>query len=112
MRAEGQYPERGGDVRTLEMPGGARIGRQRGRHRGLCQRPGDGAPAVGGAGCEQKHDFDHRGDAAMSYRNLRRPSGMSLIELMIAMLIGMVLILGVVQIFGASRSAYQLSEGM
>lgn len=48
----------------------------------------------------------------MSYRNLRRSSGMSLIELMIAMLIGMVLILGVVQIFGASRSAYQLSEGM
>lgn len=38
--------------------------------------------------------------------------GLSLIELMIALLIGSLLILGLVQVFSASRSAYQLSEGM
>ena len=38
--------------------------------------------------------------------------GLSLIELMIALLIGTVLLLGVVQVFSASRTAYQLSEGM
>ncbi|MFT3762134.1 MAG: PilW family protein [Pseudoxanthomonas sp.] len=42
----------------------------------------------------------------------RSAAGLSLIELMIAMLIGLLLILGVVQIFGASRTAYQLSEGL
>ncbi|MCW4471115.1 PilW family protein [Xanthomonas sp. H13-6] len=46
----------------------------------------------------------------MSSRTASR--GMTLIELMIAMLIGLVLILGLVQIFSASRSAYQLSEGL
>ncbi|MFT3756868.1 MAG: PilW family protein [Pseudoxanthomonas sp.] len=39
-------------------------------------------------------------------------AGLSLIELMIAMLIGLLLILGVVQIFSASRTAYQLTEGL
>lgn len=39
-------------------------------------------------------------------------SGLSLIELMIALLIGSILMLGVVQVFSASRAAYQLSEGM
>lgn len=46
---------------------------------------------------------------------MRAPSrlrGLSLIELMIALVIGTVLMLGLVQVFGASRSAYQLSEGM
>lgn len=38
--------------------------------------------------------------------------GVTLIELMIALLIGSLLILGAIQVFGASRSAYQLSEGM
>ncbi len=38
--------------------------------------------------------------------------GMSLIELLIALLIGTVLILGLVQVFGASRAAYQLSQGI
>lgn len=38
--------------------------------------------------------------------------GLSLIELMIAMLIGLVLVLGVVQVFIASRSAYALSQGL
>ncbi|KAF1686197.1 pilus assembly protein PilW [Pseudoxanthomonas broegbernensis] len=42
----------------------------------------------------------------------RRPQGLTLIELMIALLIGTILILGLVQVFAASRSAYMLSEGM
>lgn len=46
--------------------------------------------------------------------DIRRLSqqGLSLIELMIAMLIGLLLILGVLQVFSASRVSYQLSEGM
>ena len=39
-------------------------------------------------------------------------SGLSLIELLVAMAIGMVLVLGMVQVFAASRAAYQLSEGL
>lgn len=42
----------------------------------------------------------------------RSEQGLSLIELMIALVIGTILMLGVVQVFGASRAAYQLSEGM
>jgi len=42
----------------------------------------------------------------------KKIGGLSLIELMIAMLIGSILMIGVVQVFGASRTAYQLSEGM
>ena len=42
----------------------------------------------------------------------RLSRGVSLIELMIALLIGSLLILGLVQVFSASRTAYQLSEGM
>ncbi|WP_425605395.1 PilW family protein [Pseudoxanthomonas putridarboris] len=38
--------------------------------------------------------------------------GLSLIELMIALLIGTILVLGLVQVFGASRTAYQLSQGV
>ncbi|MGY0556392.1 PilW family protein [Lysobacter sp. A421] len=38
--------------------------------------------------------------------------GLSLIELMIAMLIASILMLGLVQIFSGSRAAYQLSEGL
>lgn len=41
-----------------------------------------------------------------------RAAGVSLIELMIALAIGTLLVLGLVQVFGASRAAYQLSEGM
>lgn len=44
--------------------------------------------------------------------NHRRAAGLSLIELMIALVIGLILLLGVIQIFGASRTAYQLSEGL
>lgn len=40
-----------------------------------------------------------------------RMQGLSLIELMIAMLIGVILMLGLIQIFSASREAYRLSEG-
>jgi len=43
---------------------------------------------------------------------MRKIQGLSLIELMIALAIGSILILGLVQVFGASRAAYQLSEGM
>ena len=42
----------------------------------------------------------------------RKNLGLSLVELMIALLIGTILLIGVVQVFGASRTAYQLSEGM
>ncbi|WMJ68605.1 PilW family protein [Stenotrophomonas sp. 24(2023)] len=41
----------------------------------------------------------------------QRIRGLSLIELMVAMVIGLVLMLGVVQIFIGSRAASQLSEG-
>ena len=44
--------------------------------------------------------------------NRGQAAGLSLIELMIALLIGVILLLGVVQIFAASRTAYQLSEGL
>ena len=37
-------------------------------------------------------------------------AGVSLIELMIAIAIGAILMIGLVQLFGASRAAYQLSE--
>lgn len=39
-------------------------------------------------------------------------TGLSLIELMIAMAIGVVLLLGLVQVMAASRTAYQLSTGV
>jgi type IV pilus assembly protein PilW len=45
-------------------------------------------------------------------RGVRRQAGLSLIELMIAMVIGLVLILGLIQVFAASRQAYQLSQGI
>lgn len=41
-----------------------------------------------------------------------RHAGLSLVELMVALVIGTILMLGVVQVFGASRASYQLSEGM
>lgn len=41
-----------------------------------------------------------------------RHRGVSLIELMIALTIGTVLVLGLVQVFSASRTAYQLSTGL
>lgn len=44
--------------------------------------------------------------------NVRAQQGLSLIEIMVALAIGAVLMLGLVQVFGASRTAYQMSEGM
>lgn len=38
--------------------------------------------------------------------------GFSLIEMMIAMVLGLILILGLVQVFAASRASYALSEGL
>jgi len=51
----------------------------------------------------------------MSTRNPEYPRhqrGLSLIELMIAMVIGLFLMLGLVQVMSASRNAYQLSTGV
>lgn len=48
----------------------------------------------------------------MTLQSRRLSRGLSLIELMVAIVIGSILILGVVQVFAASRAAYQLSEGM
>lgn len=42
----------------------------------------------------------------------RTSAGLSLIELMIAMVIGLILLLGLVQVMSASRNAYQLSTGV
>lgn len=42
----------------------------------------------------------------------RKQLGLSLIELMIALLIGSILLIGLVQVFAASRTAYQLSQGV
>ena len=38
--------------------------------------------------------------------------GFSLVELMVALLIGLIISIGVVQIFGATRATYQLDEGL
>ncbi len=45
-------------------------------------------------------------------RHHARSAGLSLIELMIAMVIGVLLLLGLVQTMSASRAAYQLSAGV
>ncbi|OBU63391.1 PilW family protein [Stenotrophomonas maltophilia] len=42
----------------------------------------------------------------------RRMAGLSMVELMIALTIGVIVMLGVVQVFAASRAAYQLSDGL
>lgn len=47
-----------------------------------------------------------------AYRRRGLQWGLSLVELMIAMVIGLLLILGVMQVFSASRVSYQLSEGI
>lgn len=48
----------------------------------------------------------------MSALRMQKIRGMSLIELMIAMLIGVLLLLGLIQIFSASRLAYRTTEGL
>ncbi|MDR1076867.1 MAG: PilW family protein [Xanthomonadaceae bacterium] len=55
----------------------------------------------------------YNGDHAVSGLGRRAgASGLSLVELMIALLIGTILLIGLVQIFSASREAYRLSEGL
>ncbi len=46
------------------------------------------------------------------YLTRRDAAGLSLVELLIAMTIGLILLLGLMQVFSASRAAYQLSEGI
>lgn len=46
-----------------------------------------------------------------AFANPSRMTGLSLIEVMIAMVIGLALMLGVVQVFSASREASQLAQG-
>lgn len=48
----------------------------------------------------------------MKPMNRRRTAGVSLIELMVALLIGTILMLGLVEVFAGSRAVYQLSEGL
>lgn len=55
-------------------------------------------------------DHLYPGHSPVIMKPLQR--GVSLIELMIALAIGTVLVLGLVQVFSASRAAYQMSEGM
>ncbi len=50
--------------------------------------------------------------ATHQLRHYRHQLGVSLIELMVALAIGSLLVLGLVEVFAASRTAYQLSEGM
>ncbi|MBV6802360.1 PilW family protein [Xanthomonas euvesicatoria] len=45
------------------------------------------------------------------FSNQRAAAGISLVEMMIAMVIGLVLMLGVIQVFSASRTASMLAEG-
>ncbi|MCY0536225.1 PilW family protein, partial [Klebsiella pneumoniae] len=44
--------------------------------------------------------------------NPKRQAGVTLIELLVALGIGALLILGLVEVFSASRTAYQLSTGL
>lgn len=43
---------------------------------------------------------------------MRRQAGVTLVELMVALAIGALLVLGLVEVFAASRTAYQLSTGL
>lgn len=45
-------------------------------------------------------------------RTTKKDRGFTLVELMVALAIGLLLTIGVVQIFSASRSTYQLDEGL
>lgn len=44
--------------------------------------------------------------------NIRRQHGLSLVELMVALLISSLIMIGVVQVFSASRQTYTVDEGM
>lgn len=60
---------------------------------------------------DTKLDVCH-GDPAVMHVSRKSSAGLSLIEVLIALLIGTLLLLGLVQVFAASRTAYQLSEGL
>jgi len=47
-----------------------------------------------------------------SLRPRKQSAGLSLIELMIAMTIGLLLVIGIIQIFSASRATYQMQDGV
>lgn len=47
-----------------------------------------------------------------SFRRPRSAAGLSLIEIMVALAISSLLVLGLVEVFAASRTAYQLSTGL
>jgi type IV pilus assembly protein PilW len=47
-----------------------------------------------------------------SAHHRRRESGLSLVELMIAMVVGLVLMAGVIEIFLGSKASYRLNEGL
>ncbi len=51
-------------------------------------------------------------EATRHTASARSVRGVSLIELMVALAIGSLLVLGLVEVFSASRTAYQLSEGL
>lgn len=46
-----------------------------------------------------------------NYYNRRRSTGLSLIEVMIALVIGVVLLTGIMQIFGSTQLAFSTAEG-
>lgn len=48
----------------------------------------------------------------MTKIDIRHQFGLSLIELMVALTIGLLLTLGMIQIFGATRATYQMQEGL
>ena len=48
----------------------------------------------------------------MKHSGMRNDAGLSLIELMVALVIGSIMTLGIVEIFAASRTAAQTSEGL
>lgn len=65
-----------------------------------------------GRRCQQHGIFTGNTAVIASATPGARNSGLSLVELMVALAIGTVLVLGLVQVFAASRAAYQMSEGM
>lgn len=74
-----------------------------------------GRSALGNRRC-QASDCTQRDEPLMKNNAGRGPNaaiaGLSLIELMIALLISSILLIGVIQVFAASRTAYQLSQGI
>lgn len=52
------------------------------------------------------------GDAIMMTHSTVRQGGMSLIELMVALLIGTIILLGLVEVFAAARTTYQSTAGV